>query len=89
MVQIIFDLEKLQTEDGEEECKQLLREVFGQLGVEYDKDTLWDYILMVMAAKQETASKETDYNDNVHITVSKESLGTEIRMRINALGHER
>lgn len=90
MVQIIFDLEQLKTEDGEEETKQLLREVFGQLGVEYEKDTLWDCILMVIADRQkDEVSREMDYKDNVHIMVAKESLGTEIRMRIEAIGHKR
>ena len=83
MVQIIFYVNKLKTNEGKEEALQLLQEVCEQLNVPYEEETLWGYVEEILAEQTEYLKfRENDYQENAHIVVTKQSKDKEIQFRI-------
>lgn len=83
MVQIIYYMDRLQTEEGKKEALKLLEEVCGQLDVIYEEDKLWGYVEEVLAETGKWDKyREEDYKKNAHIRVGKEENDTEVNIRI-------
>lgn len=87
MIQIIYYIDRLQTEEGKKEALQLLEEVCGQLDVVYEEDTLWGYIEEILVDKGKwTKFRENEYKENAHIRITKEAEDTEVNIRITVPG---